>query len=91
MKTVDELLNEYLEIKVNIKLLIDEQDFVKNQLKIIMERDGVESLENKMCYAFIQNRTTQQLNKEKIKEFLGDNFKEVVNEKVTSFLMVKEK
>ena len=91
MENKEKLIKKYLELKKSIDSLKTEQDFVKSQLGIVFEVEGITSAECEEGYATIQNRKTESVIKSKVKEILGDRFSEVVSLKESSFIVVKAK
>ena len=91
MKDLNELLSEFFELKHQIDKLKTQQDFIKHQLKLLLEVEKVESLDGDKGYVLLQHRTTESLDKEKIKTLLNEKFDDVVTLKTSSFVVVKEK
>lgn len=91
MKNVNELLDEYFVLKKQITDLQTQQDFVKSQLKLLLEVEGVESLDGEKGYVFIQTRKSTSFDRDKLKELLKEDYNGCLKESVSSFVMVKEK
>lgn len=91
MEDKEKLIEEYLKLKEIINDATNQQKFIKSQLKIIMDVEQVDKLDCEKGYAFIQNRLTETVNKNLVKEILGeDKFKEVIKTTNSSFVMIKE-
>jgi hypothetical protein len=85
------LLEEYLALKKSIKELQTQQDFVKSQLSVLLERDGLESFESEAAEVFVTKRNFSSVDKQKGLELFGERFNEIVSVKESCFLTVKER
>ena len=77
---MEQLIKEYINVTSKIKLLDAEKDAIKTQIKVKMKEQGIDAFEdgngNLVTY---KKHTREKLNKERVKELLGDlKFKEVV-------------
>ena len=92
MDNVDELLYNYLLLKKQIEDLTEQQNFIKSQLKLIMEKEGKDLIENDSCKVEMITRNTETLLKEKVRLLLKeDEFKQCIRTSSSNFIMIKEK
>lgn len=87
----NELINEYLNLKLEINELKIKQDYVKNQLQLLMDGDEIDNVENDLAQVFTTSRNFTSVDKKKGVELFGDKFNECIKSKESSFLVIKEK
>lgn len=90
MEDAQKLIEKYIKLKNEIKKLETEQDFIKSQLKIIFERDGVEIIECEEGKAYFQTRNSESIDRFKGYELFGEKFNQCLRNKQSKFLMIKE-
>ena len=91
MKEYETLIKEYLELKNKIKELDQQQDFVKSQIKVLLERDGKNEFYGEAATIRLTTRMRESLDKVAAQNILGDGFKDIMKTTTFDVLTVKEK
>lgn len=91
MDEYEDLMQEFLKLKQEIKTLEQEQSLVKGKLQTLMERDGVDNYDGATADASIITRTNTSVDKKKASLLFGESFNECIRTSESKFIMVKEK
>jgi predicted RNase H-like nuclease (RuvC/YqgF family) len=70
MKHIKELSDRHLELDEKIKALKAEDDFIKDQIKIISEGIGIDTFEDDEYYLTIKTQTQKRLDNKLLEQLL---------------------
>lgn len=86
----EELVIQFLDLKKKIKELEEHQKIVKNELQLLMESEDLSIVSTSKGIVTMVSRNSTSVDKKKGFEMFGERFKEILNERTSNFIMVKE-
>lgn len=91
MSEYDKLIIKYNDINDSIKELNEEKDFIKSQLKVLMERDAINVYNSDIGEITLNTRRTTSVDKNLGVELFGERFNEVMRTTTYDIITIKRK